>query len=431
MDIKEIIRNVIVFLITLEAKAVLKKYKPQIIVVSGSVGKTSTKDATYTAFKGHTFVRKSEKNYNGDIGVPITILGVPNGWTNMVQWMKNLIDGLLLLLVTTPYPRWLILEVGADRPGDISKSLAWLKPDVVVTTRFPDVPVHVEFYDSPEAVIEEEMYPLKLLKEGGVAVLNYDDPRTKDAVLPPGVTRLTYGSTPEADIYSNNIRMLSEEGRPRGISFDIHYKEEKERGTVLGVLGDAPRESALAGVAASVAGGASFKEAVAALEKHVTPAGRLRLIPSLKGGMVIDDTYNASPAATEAALEALHTAPGARKIAIVGDMLELGQFSLSEHERIGEVAAGKADLLCTVGVRAKGIAEGARKAGMNEDQVHTFERGSDAAAFVLNMLQEKDVVLVKGSQSMRMERVVKSLMAEPEKAKELLPRQDSEWLARS
>ena len=172
---KEAIRNIIVYILTLEARAVLKKYKPQIVVVTGSVGKTSTKDAAYAALKHHAFVRKSEKSYNSDIGVPLTILGVPNGWGNIVQWIKNILDGFLVLLVTTPYPRWLILEVSADRPGDISRALSWLKPDIVVATRFPEVPVHVEFYTSPEDVIKEELFPVTLLRTAGTFVLNSDD----------------------------------------------------------------------------------------------------------------------------------------------------------------------------------------------------------------------------------------------------------------
>lgn len=431
MDIKEFIRTIIVFFITLEARAVLKKYKPKVIVVTGSVGKTSTKDAAYTALKDHVFVRKSEKSYNSDLGVPLTVLGVPNGWGNITQWMKNLIDGFLLLIVTTPYPRWLIVEVGADRPGDISRALSWVKADIVVTTRFPEVPVHVEFYDSPEAVVAEELHPLRQLKAGGIAVVNADDPKTANIAVPDGVVKISYGVSDAADVRASSPAVYTESDEGRGISFEVTHEGNTKPVSVHGVIGEGHREAVLAGIAVALAAGAPFEHATEAFTKHVTPPGRMRLIEGVKGSIIIDDTYNASPAATKVALDALQSIPSGRKIAILSDMLELGSFAISEHEKIGEYAAEKADTLITVGVRSKGTAEGAKNAGMKENAVHSFERGADAAAHVLNTISKGDVILIKGSQSMRMERVVKSLMAEPEKAGELLPRQDAEWLARS
>src|SRR3989344_425268 len=173
--IKEYIRRAVIALLTLEAKAILARHRPKVMVVTGSVGKTSTKDAAYAALKGHAFVRKSEKSYNSDIGVPLTILGVPNGWGDPVRWARNIADGALRAVGVGPYPEWLVIEVGADRPGDLSRSLAWLKPDIAIATRFPDVPVHVEFYGSPEEVCAEELFPLTQLREGGTALLHDDE----------------------------------------------------------------------------------------------------------------------------------------------------------------------------------------------------------------------------------------------------------------
>src|SRR3989338_6438454 len=146
------IRFCVVLLLTAQARAVLRKYHPHIIAVTGSVGKTSTKDAIYTVLSSKFFVRKSEKSFNSDVGVPLTILGCKNAWNNPFLWAKNLLEGFALLILKNHYPKWLVLEVGADRPGDIRKLARWLKPDVVVITALPDVPVHVEFFDSPEDV---------------------------------------------------------------------------------------------------------------------------------------------------------------------------------------------------------------------------------------------------------------------------------------
>lgn len=427
---KEFLRSIIVRLITWEAKAVLKKYRPNIILVTGSVGKTSAKDAAYAALKGGAFVRKSEKSYNSDIGAPLTILGVPNGWNSIVQWAKNLLDGALLLLITAPYPRWLILEVGADRPGDISRALSWLTPTIVIATRFPAIPVHVEFYDSPASVIAEELYPVSRLTASGTAVVNADDANTALLKAPNGAQVMRYGFGTEATLRATRFRTTKKRGVPNGIAFDVFYLGETVSISLPGVIGRTHAYAILAGIGGALAaGGLSSMEGIG--ERYEAPPGRLRLIEGLSGSVLVDDSYNSSPAAAEEALHALEEAPrSGKRIAVLGDMLELGGYSVQEHTRIGALAASGADMLVTVGVRARGMAEGARQAGMPEDAVHTFERGSDAAAFLLSTIGAGDVVLVKGSQSMRMERIVKALMAHQEDAPRLLPRQDPEWLAR-
>ncbi|MFA5877358.1 MAG: UDP-N-acetylmuramoyl-tripeptide--D-alanyl-D-alanine ligase [Candidatus Paceibacterota bacterium] len=430
-NLKELFRQVIVFLLTLEAKLVLQKHRPKIIAVTGSVGKTSAKDAIYTALSKSFFVRRSEKSFNGDIGVPLTVLGVRNGWSNVFQWIRNLIDGISLLILTTPYPKWLIVEVGADRPGDITKSLSWLKPDVVVATRFPDISVHVEFYASPEDVIKEELAPVGWLQNNGVLVFNEDDERARTAVTAPGVRRLSFGFGENANLKAENLHATSEDGMPSGISFDVSYGDERGVVSIPDVAGRSHVYSVLAGIAVALSVGVSLEEAVSAFQKHETPAGRMRLINGMRTSVIIDDTYNASPAAMEEALIALGDIPRTgRRIAVLADMLELGGFSVTEHNRIGALVAESADILVTVGVRTKGIAEGARASGMPENVIIECERGSDASTALLSLIQSGDVILVKGSQSMRMERVVKSLMQEPEKAKDLLVRQDAEWSIR-
>lgn len=428
---KEYVRAIVVYLLTLEAKAVLRKYKPRIIAITGSVGKTSSKDAAYAAISGHTFVRKSEKSFNSDIGVPLTVLGVPNGWGSVVQWLRNLADGLLLLILPAPYPRWLIVEVGADRPGDISRALSWLQPSVVVATRFPEVPVHVEFYDSPEAVFAEESYPLTALGSGSCAVLNADDERMRTLTLPDGVSTIRYGFAKDADVRASHYRVLTARGAPRGISFSIHHADERLQVSLGGAIGKVHVYALLAGVAAARAAAVPFSRMKDIAEAYQPSPGRLRLIKGANDTTIIDDSYNASPAAVEEALNALESAPtGGRRIAVLADMLELGRYSAEEHRKAGAAAATVVDFLVTIGVRARHIAEGAKAGGMHDSAIRSFERGEDAAVFLRAELKEGDTVLVKGSQSMRMERVVRALMKDPDDAPRLLARQDTEWLSR-
>ncbi len=411
---------------------VLAIYKPRVLVVTGSVGKTSAKDAAYATLSTMFFVRRSEKSFNSDVGVPLTILGVPNGWANPARWVRNIIDGFFLLVLRAPYPTWLVVEVGADRPGDITRSLSWLKPEVVIATRFPALSVHVEFYESPADVQKEELAPLGWLTPGGVAVVNADDALARAYQTPEGVEKVLYGFSEYADVKASKLHTLVTDGMPRGVSCDVLYKGERAHVSLSGVVGTPPVYAILAGVAAAVAVGVPLKDAVMRLkQEHETPPGRLRLIEGVKDSVLIDDSYNASPVAVEEALKTLKDIPRrGRRIALLGDMLELGAYSVAEHAKAGEIASQSADILITVGVRARGFAAGALKAGMQKEVVLEFDRAADAAEHVLSVVGEGDVILIKGSQGVRMERAVKVLMARPEEAKKLLPRQDAEWLTR-
>ena len=119
--LKQILKNTVASILLIEAKLVLRKYKPKIIAITGSVGKTGTKDAVYAVISKFFFVRKSEKSQNSELGIPLTILGLPNAWNNLFLWIKNILDGLSLIVNRHPYPEWLVIEVGSDRPGDIKK----------------------------------------------------------------------------------------------------------------------------------------------------------------------------------------------------------------------------------------------------------------------------------------------------------------------
>ena len=140
---KNLLKFIIVLFLTFFARAVVRRYAPKIVMVTGSVGKTSTKDAVAAVLGRRFFVRKSEKSFNSEFGVPFTILGVENPWNNPLAWLSVLRSALALLILPNHYPSMLVLEVGADRPGDLARILRIATPDAVVVTRLPDIPVHV------------------------------------------------------------------------------------------------------------------------------------------------------------------------------------------------------------------------------------------------------------------------------------------------
>jgi UDP-N-acetylmuramoyl-tripeptide--D-alanyl-D-alanine ligase len=435
---RDAFKRLIVFLITLESRALLRKYKPRIVAVTGSVGKTSTKDAIFAALsKSGVRVRASQKSFNSELGLPLTILGVPNGWNNPFKWAQNLIDGLVQIAFATEYPEWLILEVGADRPGDISSLAGWLPVDVAVITRLPEVPVHVEFFDSVEAVIAEKASLMDAVKPGGTILLFADDERTLNLQhrLPaPDAKIMTFGFAQEADVRGEHIGFVREEGKetwPVGMTAHITYNDTSVPVEIVGAVGPHAFLPAIAAAAVGVALGKDLRDLAPGLESYDPPPGRMRLIRGIKGALILDDTYNASPAATEAGLDTLRMlgAPG-RRIAALGDMMELGRHSIDAHRKIGAHAAKCVDLLITVGFRARDIAQGALDNGLRDDQILQFEDSQKAGKELELLLQQGDCVLAKGSQSMRMERLVEEVMAEPERAEELLVRQDAEWKKR-
>ncbi|KKW35926.1 hypothetical protein A2852_02210 [Candidatus Adlerbacteria bacterium RIFCSPHIGHO2_01_FULL_54_23] len=434
---RTIFKKIIVSILTAEARAVLKKYRPKVVVVTGSVGKTSAKDAIYSVLSRGHHVRKSEKSFNSEVGLPLTILGVPNAWQNPLGWLRNIIDGFFLLAFDSRYPEWMVLEAGADRPGDIRSLAGWLSVDIAVITRLPEIPVHVEYFDSPEQLMEEKASIIDAVKPGGTLILYGDDERTRalEHRLPaPDAKILTFGFKDGNDVRGEDFEILFEEssGRanlPVGMTGKVHIGGESLPVEIVGTVG---LHASLPLLAAAAIGNALDKdmETIAeGLKNYEAPPGRMRLLRGVKETLIIDDTYNSSPAAVVAALDTLALLKG-RKIAVLGDMLELGRHSVEEHRKVGAHAAKTCGILATVGFRARDIAQGALDAGLGDADILQYEDSQKAGGELQNLLQAGDCVLVKGSQSMRMERVVEEIMADPSRAGELLVRQDAEWKKR-
>lgn len=428
MDMKSLFKNIVVAIITYEATVLLRRTKPKIIAITGSVGKTSIKDSIYEVLKDRVQVRKSEKSYNSEIGVPLTILGLPNASLSILHWVKNIIDGAFTVFHPGKYPKVLILELGVDHPLDMEKFVKWITPDIVVLSRLPDVPVHVEFFDSPEEVTKEKIKLVHALRPDGVFVYNNDDPAIVKVV--EGVRQHSIGYSR----YSSSHFVVSGDtidytnGIASGCSFTLTHLNESVKISIEGSLGVQHGYNAAAAAAVGSLFEVTLQEVQKALSQYIPPPGRSRLIRGLKDTLIIDDSYNSSPAALEYALTNLNEIRGIkRKITILGDMMELGQFSVREHERIGRLIPRYTDILVTIGVRARGFSKGAREQGMDESKIIEFDDSYTAGRDLQMFIKPGDALLVKASQSIRAERCIEDLMAEPERAKELLARQDTFW----
>lgn len=425
----EWLKRIVIALLVLEARATLARYKPRVIAITGSVGKTTTKDAIYAAIKDHVSARRSIKSYNGELGVALTILGLTSAWKSPLGWFSNIVRSLVPLVRRVSYPDWLVVEVGADRPGDISRIAPWLVPEIVVITGVSQIPAHVEYFESPEHVFREKRTLAEHMRPGGTLVLNGDDPRMRELRAEFRGASVLYGITSETDFSASHAEVLYENGLPAGEQFRANHGGSSIPVVVRGALG-APRiYASLAAIAVADCVGIDEVSAATGLISWTPPAGRVRLIPGLKGSLIIDDTYNSSPAAALAALDTLLSIKAKRRIAVLGDMLELGKYAKDAHTQLGERAAACADKLITIGIRTRATAEAALGAGLLDEDIlqydmHEVQRAADE---LQKDLREGDIVLVKGSQSMRLERLVLEIMAEPAKAPDLLARMEPEW----
>jgi UDP-N-acetylmuramoyl-tripeptide--D-alanyl-D-alanine ligase len=431
---KAFFKIIISSVIRFEARLILSKYKPKIVAVTGSVGKTSTKDAIYSVMSTSFYVRKSEKSFNSDIGVPLTILGCNNAWFDPIMWISNILHGIKLLFFKNNYPEWLILEVGADRPGDIKNITKWLKPDVVVLTKFAKIPVHIEFFKNRDEIIIEKKYLVDALKHGGTLIVNGDDEDSMKIRESSKNNSIVYGTDKVSDLVASNIEIsYSEDKKPCGMAFRVNYNNDSVPVVMNGSLGAQNIYSALGAFAVGLSQKINLTTAGISLLNHDTPRGRMKIIRGIKDTTIIDDTYNSSPVALASALNTLKeikVKDKARKIVVLGDMMELGKHSADEHYKAGQFLADICDNLFTVGIRSRKIAEGALDTEMSEKNIFQFEDSVEAGKFLQEFIKKNDIILLKGSQSTRMEKAVFEIMAEPEKARELLVRQEGEWLSR-
>ncbi|TSA45647.1 UDP-N-acetylmuramoyl-tripeptide--D-alanyl-D-alanine ligase [bacterium] len=413
------------------AKSILRKYRPKIIAITGSVGKTSAKEAIYLVLKDNFRVRKSEGNYNTEIGVPLTIIGAESGKSSLWRWFLVIFKGLRRRMSAQPYPEILILEYGADRPGDIKYLAENFPPDIGVVTAIGKTPVHLQYYRNRDQLVAEKSLLVKFTSPAGAVVLNSDDEDvSKMSALAKGKC-VRFGLENQAEIQAVGINLKTEDNGDWGLHFKISAGGTSVPLFIPGLLAEHMLYPALASAACGIELGMNFVDIAQKLAAFRPPRGRLNYLAGVKGSNILDDTYNSSPAAAMRALELMEKLPARRRIAVLGDMLELGGASENAHREIGrEIARCKADVLVTVGKMAKFMAEDAAASGMDKQQIFSFEKSGDAVTLVKNLIESGDLVLVKGSQGVRMEKIVKEILADPNKAEDLLVRQSREWLSR-
>jgi UDP-N-acetylmuramoyl-tripeptide--D-alanyl-D-alanine ligase len=410
------------------ARLTIWRYRPGIIGVTGTVGKTSTKLAVKAVLEKTRRVRAASGNLNNELGLPLAILGdwsegelklvsraQPPGTARVRKslfWLKVIFVSLWRVIVKDKnYPEILILEYGADRPGNIKSLLKIARPNISIVTAIGDIPVHVEFYAGPDEVAREKGRLVEYLPAAGFAILNYDDEAVMNLEQRTRARVVTYGFNKGAEVKITRMENRVENDRPIGISFKLEYKGTFVPVRLKDVFGRAHAYAAAAAASVGIVFGMNLVAISEALADYAPAESRMQLLPGIKRTFVIDDSYNASPLSMHAALDTLRELPAKRKIAVLGDMLEIGKYTIEAHEAIGKLAAQSAQILVTVGPRAKFIADAARAAGMRKAAIFSFDTADEARKPVQDLMRQGDLVLVKASHAIALEKVVEEIKA--------------------
>lgn len=430
---KNIFKKVVEKKLRAYAADIIAKYHPDIIGITGSVGKTSAKEAVFTVLKDRMNVRKSEKNYNNEIGVPLTIIGAETGKSSPREWIKVFMRAKQALGNTHEYPKIIIAEMGADRPGDIQYLMSFIPCTIGVITALSEA--HLEHFKTPDALMREKRKIIEALPKNGHAIINGDDPKIREMALHTKARIITFGFSEHNDIRAAEVKVMRNANNGHntnngfGTAFKLMYANSVIPVFLPGALGEHFVYSALIAIAIGGIYEIPVMEMVNALKFFRAPAGRMRPVVGIKGTTIIDDTYNSSPKAVIAALKVLAVLDAPRKIVVLGDMLELGATSEQEHYNAGKIIQDFGiNILITVGERARDIARGAKDFGLPKSSIFSFSKSDEAGRFLQDRIESGDLILVKGSQGVRMEKIVKEIMADPQRAKELLARQTDEWI---
>jgi len=413
------------------AKAILNKYQPKVIGITGSVGKSSAKEAVFAVLKNNFRVRQNIKNYNNEIGLPLSIIGEQSPGGSLKGWLKLFLSALKLIVADSKdYPEILILEMGIDRPGDMDYLTGLASADIGIITNIGSA--HLEFFKTIEKVAKEKAALVTKLKPGGWGVLNIDNERVAGLKNSVNGRFLTFGFSSEAMVRALEMNLSYKRDLISGLSFKLSYNGAVVPVFLPNVLAEYLVYAALTAASVAIILEMNLIDIANNLQDFVPPLGRMHLLPGANGSQLIDDTYNASPEAVVAAIKVLGkiNPPAGRsgvKIAVLGDMLELGDYEKRGHEEVGRaIINNKIDQLVIVGERAKIIGRTAGSAGMKN--IKNFDSSIEAGDYLLQQVKPGDLLLIKGSQGMRMERAVKILLAQPELAPSLLVRQDEAWL---
>lgn len=400
-------------------KQYFKKHpEVKLIVVAGSVGKTSTKRAIATVLSQRYRVALQEGNHNTHMSAPLAILGIeyPENIKSIAAWL-SVFRAARTRIAEPTGTDVIIQEIGADHPGDIAAFGKYLYPHIGVVTAV--TPEHMEFFKDMDTVAKEELAAANFSE---LAVINRDDIDGQYAQYLTNTNLSTYGTSGVAE-YRFETQNVSVD---RGYEGMVISPEYDPFSATIKVVGEHSMRPVMGAVAVAVKLGMSAQEITQGLQLIRPVPGRMNLLHGLEQTMIIDDSYNSSPIAASSALQALYSLQAPQRIAVLGDMNELGDLSAAEHEALGNLCdPNLLSWVVTIGEQSeKYLAPAARQRGC---QVRSFKSALDAGAFVRSVMEKNAIILVKGSQGgIYSEEAVKMLSVLSENDE--LVRQSAAWV---
>lgn len=378
------------------ARYVLAKRPIEVIGVTGSLGKTTTKEAIAAVLSVSRPVFKNYGSYNGRFGLPVALGQLEEG------------------------QQLAVLEMACDSLDEIRDLAEVTRPVTGVVTSVSHS--HLEFFGSLDDISREKGRLVEALPAHGLAILNHDDARVRAMAERTRARVFTFGLHHEADLWADDIEVT-----PTGTLFSAHRGAEKVS-LRIPLLGAQCVYAALAAAAVGLAYGLDWAQIATGLAALEPLPGRTRLLEGIRGSQLLDDSYNANPASTSAALEVLRTLPAKRRLVVLGDMVQLGDYTEEGHRLVGRCCAQVADVLVTKGELARISAEESLCKGLAAENVHITYSTEDAVRALRAIIREGDLVLLKGSAESRLEFVARELLRVPESAPSVLPRQNRGWM---
>ena len=400
------------------------KYKPKIIGITGSVGKTSTKEAIAVVLESEFRVRKSCENNDNKIGLLFTVIGIESLEKNILFWLKVFWKiGELLIIKDRKYPEILVLEMATEKEGDLEFFTEIIKCDIGIITAISHV--NLNSFKTVEAVQKEKSVLIENLKKGAWAILNYDDSNIEKISYKSKEKIFSYGSKKGNSLELREVKFnfsALDADSFLGVNFKIFYEGSLIPVSLPNNTGYNAVYASLAAIATGLCMDMNLIEVAQNLKKFHSLPGRMNLIKGIKDSIILDDTYNSLPRSNIRALNFLENikSEGRKKIVVLADMSELGTNSDKFHQEIGEHLVGKVDILFAFGEKSKFIIAGAIKNGMNKDNLFHFTNFQSCLQCLREKINKGDVVLVKGSRSMKMEKLVKEIMKFPDVEKDFL-----------
>jgi UDP-N-acetylmuramoyl-tripeptide--D-alanyl-D-alanine ligase len=407
------------------ARAIVKKYHPDVIGIINSHGGSSTREAIFSVLAQKFKTRENLGIFGNEIEIPLTIIGYENKKISSFEWFKVVRQGLSLLVKKqNDYPDIVIMDLKITSRDEVDFIAKYI-PFRIGVVGFSDLIYETSSLNTKK-IIEIQQCLIRNLSDAGVAILNQDNKDILSTRLK--AQKITFGFDESADtyasepVYNSSVNLGKED--VAGTNFKLHYKGSVAPIFIPNGFGIYHVYSALVAINIGLIYQMNLSEISHNLMNYNIPAGRMRLIAGIKKTIILDDTYSSFPATAKIAIKVLSevfSPEKSKKFAILGDIAGLGINTEITHREIGHyVAENGIDKLVTIGEMAKEIASAAKEAGMSEKSIFSFTDIKSANKFIQDKIKENDVVLVKGSAVMRMEKVVKEIMAEPLKAKQLL-----------